>query len=835
MKMQTPKAWYKKYKIMVPAGAAALLLAVVAGWLLWPQTVAAWYSRGSEGSWQYRLKITVTAAEVDADLTNFPVYINLSHLPANFFENVQADGGDIRLTTAGGVKEIPREIASIDTAAQTGELHFKAPSLSNTENTEFYIYYGNASAANYSDTHLYGTHNVWSNNFAAVWHMNAGNVVDSTKNNNDGTNFGTAAASGLAGSARQFVNTESDHIEVPDSPSLRVPMPMTVTALYQFTSVSGSYPRLYDKGVNGSATVGYSHLYDVNGDNHQGRYGSGGSANTTEASVGTTTGAWESWAQVLEVGNQELFVDATSVGVSSFTDAISYDATALRIGGATNNASTQYFTGLIDELRISSAARSGGWISTGDSNLKSAATFYTLGSQEQKPPATTAKPGQVTIQSNSEGLVAHYSLGEGFEAKDRTPYGNHGTVQGATLTADRHQNSGGAYSFDGADDCISVPIGSSNPELDLTENLTLSAWIKPGGSTSSFQSIVRAGLGTDLRYSLVYNGSSGRIAYSWYDGSSFQSVSSTANVPQNQWSYVTAVKTASNTVSFYVNGEFNKSATITEAPNAPAQMSIGATICGTNQHFKGIIDDVRIYNRALGASEVESLHASYNPGLYVTDLQKGLVADYSLGDGFAAKDRTPYGNNGTVNGATLTTDRHGDADADAAYNFDGVDDYITLPNSTDFNMSNSFTISAWINPASIANETNYNIFYRYRFGEMKGYRLILAGYSGANNCLQLAVADGTQRGGDCSNYYLTDIGRWYHVAATYDQGTIKYYADGELVDTQNTAVTSIVNYDANAYIGRDGGSERLHGKLDEVRLWNRALNAAEIKTLYGHD
>ena len=73
-------------------------------------------------------------------------------------------------------------------------------------------------------------------------------------------------------------------------------------------------------------------------------------------------------------------------------------------------------------------------------------------------------------------------------------------------------------------------------------------------------------------------------------------------------------------------------------------------------------------------------------------LKKGLVAYYPFNGN--AKDESGNGNDGEANGTTLTKDRHGNAER--AYNFDGIDDYITLPSSI-FEEVDGFTISAWIN------------------------------------------------------------------------------------------------------------------------------------------
>ncbi|MFQ5922269.1 MAG: LamG-like jellyroll fold domain-containing protein, partial [Anaerolineales bacterium] len=149
-----------------------------------------WYNT----NWSYRKQITVQSSQVDANVSNFPVYVDLADLGADFFSNVNADGGDIRVTNSTGTVEMPREVVAINTGAQTGELHFRADSLSSSANTNFYIYYGNSGASDYAVTATYGRNNVWSNSYAAVWHLEeeaAGTsttnlYVDSTGNGNAG-------------------------------------------------------------------------------------------------------------------------------------------------------------------------------------------------------------------------------------------------------------------------------------------------------------------------------------------------------------------------------------------------------------------------------------------------------------------------------------------------------------------------------------------------------------------------------------------------------------------------------------------------------------------------
>jgi len=115
--------------------------------------VSFWYN----SSWLYRVKITVLASKVAENLSNYPVYVDLSNLPSEFHTNVnQTDGRDIRITSSDGVTELPREVVYYDSANDKGELHFKATSLSHSTDTDFYIYYGNSSATEPSDSSTYG-------------------------------------------------------------------------------------------------------------------------------------------------------------------------------------------------------------------------------------------------------------------------------------------------------------------------------------------------------------------------------------------------------------------------------------------------------------------------------------------------------------------------------------------------------------------------------------------------------------------------------------------------------------------------------------------------------
>ena len=144
-----------------------------------------------DAAWSHRNKITIDNTKVEGALSEFPVYVDLSHLGFDFFENVRSDGGDIRVTAGDGETELPREVVAIDTGTETGELHFLAPSLSDAADTEFYIYYGNAAASEP------GGSAAWPSGYQLVWHMQetpngADTIKDATGGGHHGTPSGDA-------------------------------------------------------------------------------------------------------------------------------------------------------------------------------------------------------------------------------------------------------------------------------------------------------------------------------------------------------------------------------------------------------------------------------------------------------------------------------------------------------------------------------------------------------------------------------------------------------------------------------------------------------------------
>ncbi len=208
-------------------------------------------------------------------------------------------------------------------------------------------------------------------------------------------------------------------------------------------------------------------------------------------------------------------------------------------------------------------------------------------------------------------------------------------------------------------------------------------------------------------------------------------------------------------------------------------------------------------------------------------LNVGLVAYYPF-NGNAA-DESGKGNNGRVNGATLTPDRTGKANS--AYYFDGISNFISIPDSKILQITDQITMSVWI-------KTDYS----------KQYAGIINKINPVEPCVGYGICNDSQNK-LCGKIYwdhaqgigsvifssakITD-NNWHFIAFTYDGAIAKLYLDKELVATQTytggiqtNTEPLLIGWDQNTYLG----DRYYQGIIDDVRLYNRALTDAEINKL----
>lgn len=218
-------------------------------------------------------------------------------------------------------------------------------------------------------------------------------------------------------------------------------------------------------------------------------------------------------------------------------------------------------------------------------------------------------PAIVERNVPSDSLVAHYPFNG--NANDASGNGHHGTVYGATLTTDRFGNPSGAYHFTASEhDYIRVP---DHVQLQITNNLTISVWMKHDPTAGGFEDIVMKGNST---YGFQFNNPSNDVLFHLRsNGGSWRNLSSGHNPVQDEWFNVVGTYDGI-TQRVYINGIQTNSANWTGSiANYNDPLDFGYMVAGDNAWYNGELDDFRIYNRVLSASEVQDLYGEYNPYL----------------------------------------------------------------------------------------------------------------------------------------------------------------------------------------------------------------------------
>ncbi len=321
--------------------------------------------------WTHRIKLTVDSSKVQANLNNYPLYIDLSTFPKKFFTHVNSDGGDIRVSAADGITQLPREIVTIDTSNQTGEVHFLAPTLSSDTDTNFYVYFGNSSASDYDINDEFGRNAVWKD-YLAVYHFEE-NSTDSTGGGNNGTDTDASYGSEygkLSGQGVTLSGINGSRISTNLIPLSRTPLTVSAWAYYNsgnpITSAKNiwttwNYPVIY---VDHNSYFGPITSNDVRMGDAQG----------ITYSFPLQTWKYTTW---VSTGGEEKYAyfDGDFAGAGNNSDGNDQpDHYKFNIGSQGDG--TENWLGHIDEVRVRQEQMPAEWIAVEYSNQSSPETFY---------------------------------------------------------------------------------------------------------------------------------------------------------------------------------------------------------------------------------------------------------------------------------------------------------------------------------------------------------------------------------------------------------------------------------------------------------------------------
>jgi len=436
----------------------------------------------------------------------------------------------------------------------------------------------------------------------------------------------------------------------------------------------------------------------------------------------------------------------------------------------------------------------------------------------------------------SDGLVAHYKF-DG-DANDSSGNGNDGVAYGNMGYTDGVI--GKAGSFDGVDDYVEI----INNDLINSKSFAISTWIakKNINDVSGMIGLWNTA-GQSNNSFLLYNGENDFIDnYTlalMFTDNTLGGLTSNKKITDNNFHHLYIDWDNKVGCSIYVDG-INVKSNI----NPFDGFSNLDTTCGVGKElnfqnidytiklgqwgvvhqgdyfFNGQIDDLRIYNRALNEAEIKELYGMGKPTETV-DLTNGLVAHYEFEDN--AKDSSSNGNHGTEYGGV----GYVDGVIGKAGSFDGVDDYIKTVNSTSIDsITTTLSLSTWVKWRGTAQSSSYIID---KFSNK--FNLALNGGDTPNGKPRFVVMN-TEGINDSLNSINTN--NWHYLTGTYSNNISKLYIDGILVTSKN--MTRIVDGDGDITIGcYENCTEEyaFNGQIDDLRIYNRALNEAEIQELYG--
>ncbi|MEI7425551.1 MAG: DUF2341 domain-containing protein [Candidatus Moraniibacteriota bacterium] len=395
--------------------------------------------------------------------------------------------------------------------------------------------------------------------------------------------------------------------------------------------------------------------------------------------------------------------------------------------------------------------------------------------------------------------------------------------------------SGKCLAFDGVDDYVQ-PASAYNPG---TSDFTLSAWVKRLGSDGD----------------AIISFSSGSYAVGLYSnyaetgihfGTGYDSASSVVGpiLETNTWKHLVGVREGT-TLKIYINGILSTTKTGVAIQNiATNYLQIGRMRSGQHE-WRGNIDEPKIYNYARSAAQIK---LDYNAGISGAGANSGTTASFGdssdkwMSDGLVGhwKMDETNGNaidssgNGNVltntNTATFTAGKFGNAGnlvAASSQYFTCTD--ANCGGTSKLDTPTTFTTSAWINSTNVT-ANNQQIISKSdgSSGANAAYELRFNGTSGK---IQFVGYIGGAYQSIISSTVLSN-NTWYLATVTYDGVNLKLFLNGILDSTPVATTGSMSDSAANFAIGGRGDGYYFNGKIDEARVYKRALSTKEISSLY---
>jgi glucose/arabinose dehydrogenase len=583
---------------------------------------------------------------------------------------------------------------------------------------------------------------------------------------------------------------------------------------------------------------------------------------------------WTHLAVTFDNAALRLYVNGLLASTRAAAGPLLTSAGALRIGG--NSIWGEYFAGRIDEVRLYNRVLSGAEIQTDMNTGIGVDSAPPVRSGAQPSGSLPAGTTEATLGlTTSELATCRYSTvpGVAYSAMTGAFTTTGGTTHSTTVTglADNQSYSYYVRCQDAADNANpddfainfsveapdttspvrsngqptgTLPAGTTQATLALTtsENATCRFGTAAGVPYASLPNVFTSTGGTS--HASLVTGLANGGSYTYYVRC--QDAASNANPDDFAIAFSVATPPAPDTTLPTVSMTAPAPGTVSGSVTVTATASDNIGVVGVqfllNGANLGTEDTVMPYSIAWNTTSVSN--GTYQLAARARDAAgnsataapvtvtvnntalPGLVAAYNFNEGAGSMltDRSGLSHTGTISGAAWTTQgKYG-----SALTFDGIDDWVTVADRNDLDFTTGMTIEAWVFPTALGSGTWRNVVIKERSGG-ETYNLYANSDTDSPKLYVVrSAAPGVPL--DAAGTSQLPLNVWTHLAATYNGSTVRLYVNGTQVGTRAVAGPLLTSTGVLRLGGNSVWGEYFAGRIDEVRLYNRALSAAEIQS-----
>lgn len=417
---------------------------------------------------------------------------------------------------------------------------------------------------------------------------NLGQIQPKSSGNNTSVTDMWTSNSKVGNSCLSFDGTD-DRVDIGgDSIEFESGDPYTISAWVSFGDLTNIQAVMAVDSSDGSNMIRME--YDTNDGTLTSTHWDGSTSNIITYGSSVSTGTWYHVTQTYDGNTLKFYVDGVSQGTSS-TTSLAKTASYAQIGCRALPSTVEApLTGKVDDVRIYDRALS-------EPEVKA---LYNSGNGVQ---SGTKKTENMVPSQNNSG-VSRYNFNDNLTDSWSSNNGTHNGTQTGYTTGVYGQ----AKNFNGTDEYISI----ENNINSTKEDKSVSSWIKVT-DLSTIRQIIGSRDSNGYEFNF-YIDPDGGVEFNTYDGSTLHGITSGHSISAGKWYHLTGVYKESEGYKLYVNGRLTDTNSDTTFQTDNLNEYIGArNQSSITRYFKGTIDDLRIYNKALTPVEVEKL---YNKGAY---------------------------------------------------------------------------------------------------------------------------------------------------------------------------------------------------------------------------